>query len=135
MRPKSPFQVGGSGSVGTGSIRGMPLLASLRRAGFAVWPFEPVATSTWPRVVEIYPRVLTGPVAKSQEAARRVHTGALGWPLDPRHQEQVAGSEDAFDAAFSARAMALGAAAGIDLPPVPPEAVLEGWIWRPQPSR
>ena len=39
-RPKSVFQVGGAGAVGTGSIRGMPLLARLRKAGFAIWPFN-----------------------------------------------------------------------------------------------
>lgn len=50
-RPKSPFQVGGAGSVGTGSILGMPLLRRLREAGFAIWPFDAVGPSTWPRVV------------------------------------------------------------------------------------
>src|SRR6202012_1913196 len=36
---KSPFQIGGSGSVGTGSLRAMPALLRLREAGFRVWPF------------------------------------------------------------------------------------------------
>src|SRR5882762_3822449 len=40
ITPKSPFQVGGSGSVGTGSLRAMPWLMKLREAGFRVWPFE-----------------------------------------------------------------------------------------------
>src|SRR2546423_4211933 len=38
-RPSSVFQVGGAGSVGTGSLRGMPLLARLVDAGWDVWPF------------------------------------------------------------------------------------------------
>lgn len=35
---KSPFQIGGAGSVGTGSLRGMPHLLDLRAAGFSIWP-------------------------------------------------------------------------------------------------
>lgn len=131
VRPKSPFQVGGAGSVGTGSIRGMPVLGALRAAGFAIWPFDAVGPATWPRVVEIYPRLLAGRVAKSQESARRRHAAALGWPPDPAQRAEVVRSDDAFDAAFSARAMARGAGGLVDLPAVPPEAVVEGWIWRP----
>lgn len=134
VRAKSPFQVGGAGSVGTGSIRGMPVLAVLRAAGFAIWPFDAVGPATWPRVVEIYPRLLTGNVAKAQEAARRRHAAALGWPPDPSQRAAVVRSDDAFDAAFSARAMARGARGLVDLPPVPPEAAVEGWIWSPGPS-
>ena len=39
-RPKSVFQVGGAGSVGTGSVRGMPMLHALSEAGWAIWPFD-----------------------------------------------------------------------------------------------
>jgi hypothetical protein len=53
LRPaKSVFQLVGNGQVGAGSVRGMPLLARLRAAGFAVWPFDPPGERT---VVEIYP--------------------------------------------------------------------------------
>ena len=38
VRPKSTFQIGGAGAVGTGSLRGMPHLLTLREAGCAVWP-------------------------------------------------------------------------------------------------
>src|SRR5262249_30141389 len=69
-RPKSVFQVGGAGAVGTGSIRGMPLLARLRKAGFAIWPFNP---SSLPLVLEIYPRALTGRVVKGDAAGGRPH--------------------------------------------------------------
>jgi hypothetical protein len=61
FRPKSVFQIGGAGPVGTGSLRGMPILHRLTVAGFSVWPFDPPG---WPRIVEIYPRVLTGAVNK-----------------------------------------------------------------------
>ena len=37
---KSVFQVGGAGAVGTASLRGMPLLRTLRAAGFSIWPFH-----------------------------------------------------------------------------------------------
>jgi hypothetical protein len=62
LRAKSTFQTNGKGTVGTGSVRGMPYLAQLRAAGFAVWPFDAAGPRT---VVEIYPsalrRVFTGP--------------------------------------------------------------------------
>ena len=37
---RSTFHAGGNGTVGLQSIRGMPFLAELRRAGVAVWPFD-----------------------------------------------------------------------------------------------
>jgi len=39
VRPKSVFQIGGAGAVGTGSIRGMPHLLTLAENGFGIWPF------------------------------------------------------------------------------------------------
>ena len=38
--PRSIFQIGGAGAVGTGSIRGMRVLHELAEAGFTIWPFE-----------------------------------------------------------------------------------------------
>lgn len=52
---KSVFQLVGNGQVGAGSVRGMPLLAQLRDAGFAIWPFDAAGPRT---VVEIYPSAL-----------------------------------------------------------------------------
>ncbi len=43
---KSVFQLVGNGQVGAGSVRGMPMLAALRDAGFAIWPFDPPADRT-----------------------------------------------------------------------------------------
>src|ERR1035438_6219537 len=40
IAPKSPFQIGGAGAVGTGTLRGIPELERLHEAGFRVWPFE-----------------------------------------------------------------------------------------------
>ena len=96
ITPKSPFQIGGSGSVGTGSLRAMPFLLRLREAGFRVWPFEDAAlgsansrspagmttrkatatTSASPLVVEMYTRLMTGAVAKSNAAARKKYLAA-----------------------------------------------------------
>ncbi len=67
VNPKSVFQIGGAGAVGTGSIRGMPYLAKLAEAGFSIWPFhgaQPRAPSDaeprqTPLAIEIYPGFLT----------------------------------------------------------------------------
>lgn len=78
IRPKSVFQIGGAGAVGTGSLRGMPILHRLTTAGFSVWPFDPPG---WPLIIEIYPRLLTGPVNKSNAAARSTAPCAYAWLL------------------------------------------------------
>jgi hypothetical protein len=120
---RSTFQIGGAGAVGTGAIRGMPLLERLAEAGFAIWPFDAPAART---VVELYPRVLTGPVVKSREDARRAHLRERFGDQDPALLERAAGSEDAFDAAVSALVAARHAG---PLPVVPP--TVEGRIWTP----
>jgi hypothetical protein len=91
------FQVGGSGAVGTASLRGFPLLRRLRKDGFAIWPFDAPRP---PMAVEIYPRLLTGPVVKSRRSAREAYLAGQDWPPEACH------SEDTFDAAVSARVMA-----------------------------
>ena len=102
MQPKSVFQVGGAGSVGTGSIRGMPMLLELQAAGWAVWPFDAAATHT---IVEIYPRLFTGAVVKRSADAR------AGWleqhlpALATEFRSTMCASEDAFDAGVSALRM------------------------------
>lgn len=101
--PKSPFQIGGAGAVGTGSIRGMPTLASLHKAGFSIWPFDPMG---FPMVIEIYPRLLTGEVKKSRQSERSVYLchPKFEW-LPPDVRKSVEDSEDAFDAIISALRM------------------------------
>jgi hypothetical protein len=96
--PKSVFQVGGAGAVGTGTVRGIPHLPVLAEAGWAIWPFEPAGRHA---VCEIWPRLLTGPVAKSDPTARRAWLQAQGG-LRGRLLERAASTEDAFDAAASA---------------------------------
>jgi len=130
ITPKSPFQIGGSGSVGTGSLRAMPFLLRLREAGFKVWPFEDAAleakdktrssarmttrkanatasASAKPLVVEMYTRLMTGAVAKSNEAARKRYLkakrkeDALYAEISRGVMKKAEGSEDAFDALVS----------------------------------
>jgi hypothetical protein len=107
ITPKSPFQIGGSGSVGTGSLRAMPFLLKLHEAGFRVWPFESASLAgrgARPLLVEMYTRLLTGAVAKSNEGARRAYLAAK-LRGDAAYQGLSRGvlakawaSEDAFDA-------------------------------------
>jgi hypothetical protein len=50
--PRSVFQIGGAGAVGTGSIRGMQILHELAEAGFTIWPFDPAGDAA---IIEILP--------------------------------------------------------------------------------
>jgi hypothetical protein len=114
IAPKSTFQIGGAGSVGTASLRGIPGLLRLRETGFAVWPFdEPRLThaKAGPMAVEIYTRLMTGAVNKSSEAARTAYLAkkrkenALYARLSRAVLAKARGSEDAFDALVSAMVM------------------------------
>jgi hypothetical protein len=110
-RAKSVFQLVGNGQVGAGSVRGMPLLASMRARGVAIWPFDVPAART---VFEIYPSALR---------ALTTHPGPFR-------------SDDERDAVCSAQVMwdaretvaALGAATD-------PTTRLEGDVWAPTPPR
>jgi len=141
ITPKSPFQIGGSGSVGTGSLRAMTMLERLHDAGFRVWPLENAAIDAKaprPLVVEMYTRLMTGAVAKSNAEARRKYlaakrkTDALYASLGRAVLSNAQGSEDAFDALVSVIEMARyadefgGLKATRD-----PELRREGLTWRP----
>jgi len=108
IAPKSPFQIGGAGAVGTGTLRGIPLLPQLVEAGFSVWPFQPARL---PMLVEIYPRLLTGEVKKgnAEERAkylrRKRKTEAAYASIGEDVLAKARGSEDAFDALVSAMEM------------------------------
>jgi len=132
--PKSVFQIAGTGSVGTGSLRGMPKLRELSDAGFAIWPFDPPRL---PMAIEIYPRWLTGRVTKTNEVSRRLHLAVHAAGEDPALVELAASSEHAFDAAASAIAMERHRARFLELPRADDPVVLaEGRIWSPTlPSR
>ncbi|MGH7258685.1 MAG: hypothetical protein ACREIM_09910 [Nitrospiraceae bacterium] len=126
-RPKSVFQIGGAGAVGTGSIRGMPILKTLREAGFSIWPFDPPGC---PTVVEIYPRALTGPVNKSSPDVRRTNLRTNFPQLSKRFVTVASSCEDAFDAAVSALVMHRRIDALVNLSQATdPCELLEGKIW------
>jgi hypothetical protein len=127
--PKSVFQVGGAGAVGTGSLRGMPWLARLADAGFAIWPFH---APRLPLVLEIYPRFLTGPVTKSSTVARGLHLARHCARQDRELVARAASGEDAFDAALSALALNAHVESIARLHEERDETYrLEGRIWRP----
>ena len=141
ITPKSPFQIGGSGSVGSGSLRAMPFLLRLREAGFRVWPFESArldAKKPQPLLVEMYTRLMTGAVAKSNESARAAYlkarrkNDALYEGISRGVFAKAVGSEDAFDALVSTMEMVRHAGEFAGLKATRDEMLqLEGITWRP----
>jgi hypothetical protein len=141
ITPKSPFQIGGSGSVGTGSLRAMPFLLKLRGAGFRVWPFEDAALDArrpQPLLVEMYTRLLTGAVAKSNPAARKNYLAARRKEdtayarLSRSVMAKALGSEDAFDALVCAMEMVRWQDDFAELRATKDAVLrLEGITWRP----
>jgi hypothetical protein len=112
---KSTFQIAGAGAVGTGALRGMPLLTELRNVGYAVWPFDAPQQRT---VVEIYPSTLRS----------RARVDAL----PPRVARAVRNHEDTRDAVLSALAMWDARQSFGRLEPASDEQTrLEGAIWCP----
>jgi hypothetical protein len=137
ITPKSVFQIGGAGSVGTASLRGMPVLKRLREARFAVWPFDRAGLQR-PLVVEMYTRLNTGPVRKSNAAARAAYLlkkrrEDASYVALPRAVIQKArGSEDAFDALVSCMVMMARREEFARLgEPKDPGHRVEGWTWAP----
>jgi hypothetical protein len=112
IAPKSAFQIGGAGSVGTASLRGMPGLLTLRSAGFRIWPYDAPRVQRSPLVVEIYTRLMTGAVNKSSEVARKAYMAkkrkerAVYAGLSRGVVGKATGSEDGFDALVTALVMA-----------------------------
>ncbi len=128
QKPKSVFQIGGAGSVGTGSVRGMPMLLALRGAAWAVWPFDAPSSHT---LVEIYPRIFTGPVVKSSVESRTAHLVDSSTPIAAEFVDAMIASEDAFDAGLAAIGMSDGIARAPLTDVSDPTARIEGAIWVP----
>jgi hypothetical protein len=124
-RPSSVFQVGGAGSVGTGSLRGMPLLARLVDAGWNVWPFTADGGSA-PTAVECWPRLAAPHVVKSRSDARAAHVATIDPSVLPEPWRTLAiNNEHAFDAVVAA----LGLIHEQTTPFVTdPEIRREGWV-------
>ena len=137
IAPKSVFQIGGAGAVGTASLRGFPTLLRLRQAGFRIWPFDAPSANA-PLVVEIYTRLMTGPVVKSSTEARTSYLKNKA-AEDPLYRSvprsvlaKARASEDAFDALVSAMEMAAHRDQFARLQPASdPTTLLEGRTWVP----
>jgi hypothetical protein len=128
--PKSTFQIRGAGTVGTGSLRGMPALLDLQSSGFSIWPFDPPRPHM---VLEVYPRLCTGPVNKGSRDARAAYLDNAPWTLTTTQREHAVGSEDAFDAAISALVMDAHIDSFRSLHQTDdPVTMLEGRIWDPR---
>jgi Protein of unknown function (DUF429) len=139
LAPKSIFQLAGPGAVGPGSLRGMPLLTTLRERGWAVWPFDPVGPRT---VVEVYPALAArrlGPGSRPGSPAPRLtdppgrrrfvdalHAGmGTVWPA-------AVESRDAFDAVVAACWLAGLVGSEPDWPTEVPAVCahrIEGAVW------
>jgi hypothetical protein len=140
ITPKSVFQIGGSGSVGTASLRGMQTLQRLHAAGFRVWPFDSPQPGQ-PLVVEMYSRLNTGPVHKSNPLARAAYL-LQKRQADPAYaalgrtaMAKARAGEDAFDALVSCMVMTERRNDFYELPqPRDPAYALEGWTWAPPAS-
>ena len=125
--PKSVFQVGGAGAVGTGSLRGMPILHRLNQAGFSIWPFD---DRSGPTIIEIYPRVLTGTIVKSNGVVRASRISERYPGVSGEIASKAGSSDDAFDALVSALVMGTYANELRDLQATTDDRVRkEGWIW------
>jgi len=83
-------------------------------------------------VIEIYPRILTGPLVKSSCIGRTQIPERLRASLTAEQFEQVCGSEDALDAALSALEMDRNRDSFASLPVPSVGESLEGVIWDPQ---
>ena len=142
ITPKSVFQIGGSGSVGTASLRGFPVLLRLREAGFRIWPFDAPKLASKPLVVEMYTRLNTGAVHKSNPAARAAYL-LRKRREDPAYaalsrtvMQRARSSEDAFDALVSTMMMASRRNTFAKLPRLrDPLHRIEGWTWAPDLSQ
>ncbi|MGQ9628299.1 MAG: hypothetical protein ACUVV0_15520 [Anaerolineae bacterium] len=132
---KSVFQIVGAGTVGAGSLRGIPLLGKLAARGFHIWPFHGPPPETQcapshrfknlqeghlpgqerqPTVVEIYPRFFCNglfrcPLNKTSWRAReeglRLLAGMEKLHIDWGILCRGMASDDAFDALVSAVGM------------------------------
>jgi hypothetical protein len=100
--PSSVFKLVGPAQVGRGSIRGMPFLLQLHRSGFSIWPFD---LPGWPRAIEIYPRLFTVGVVKSDHDNRCRFLEKFKSQCSTSDLKHAENSDDAFDALASAFAM------------------------------
>ena len=132
----SVFHISGPANVGTGTIRGLPYLTQMRRAGAAIWPFD-AAVADGPMVVEIYPRVFYGNRASTNRSdagaeSRQMYLDRVYPALEERWHDDMIASGDAFDAGVSALEMSAHVGDLQRLGPATERPVsVEGEIWAP----
>ncbi len=135
-QPKSVFKHSLPGAVGAGTIRGLPKLAEMRKAGGAIWPFDG-PESGGATVVEIYPRLFYGRRTTNDGSRKgrdcRVNHLQARYPNLERHWwDLMVGSADAFDAGVSALAMSAHVENFSRLERATDQrTMLEGEIWFP----
>jgi hypothetical protein len=113
----------------------------LHDAGFRVWPFESAALSgkkPQPLLVEMYTRLMTGAVAKSNEIARKNYlapkkkSDAVYAGLSRGVMAKAQAGEDAFDALVSCLEMVRWKNEFAGLKATKDDSLrLEGITWRP----
>ena len=134
--PKSVFQINGGGAVGTGTIRGLPLLSRLQCAGAAIWPFDDPRPGS-STVIEIYPRLFYGSAVKTGNSvagrnSRREYLDREHVHVERRWRDVMIESGDAFDAGVSALVMsANGSNLQAMQPAMDQRTAVEGEIWSP----
>jgi hypothetical protein len=101
--------------VGTASLRAIPFVLRLHEAGFRVWPFAGAALDAKkpkPLLIEMYARLLTGAVKKSNVEARaaylkkKMREDEFYSGLARSVVKEAVASDDVFDALVSAMEMA-----------------------------
>jgi hypothetical protein len=131
VHPESVLNLIGSRQVGPGSIRGIPMLARLRRAGAALWPLDSHARDTL-TLVEVFPRLWLDATGSKENPAARVAQVKLwrehGVGFAAESDMLAAASPDAMDAV--AAAIGLSRLDGLGTPRDIPAAILrrEAWI-------
>jgi hypothetical protein len=117
------------------------MLAALHDAGFRVWPYEGAAlggAKPAPLLVEIYTRLMTGAVAKSNAEARKAWLAqkrkddAMYAGLSRKVMATASSSEDALDALATTLELARYAGEFAGLRATRDATLrLEGITWRP----
>ncbi len=144
VEPASVFDIGGEGSVGALAIKGMPILAELRKRGAAIWPMDDPQLPDGLTCVEIFPRSVWTSVYPA-ELPRSKKNVMRRWNFIADRREdgivisdssavELATDERAFDALLTAWALRRY---GGNLRAVAddPVALIEGRIWVPQEVR
>jgi hypothetical protein len=130
-RPASVFNLVGAQQVGAGSIRGIPILARLRRdRAAAVWPFEEAASRPI-TVVEVFPRLWLSVGLGKEHPSRRIEQlrawREAGIKFEDEADLVTVASADAMDAVAAAIGLATAPALG-PAEDLPAEAGREGWV-------